>query len=495
MKPAIRVQNLSKRYRIRHESGLPYRTLRDELADAAGAPLRWLRGKSRRSSEDFWALKDLSFEIPPGQVVGVIGRNGAGKSTLLKILSRITKPTSGRAELRGRIGSLLEVGTGFHPELTGRENIFLSGAVLGMKRSEIVQRFADIVAFAEVERFLDTAVKRYSSGMYVRLAFSVAAHLEPDILIIDEVLAVGDAGFQKKCLGRVRDLAERQRTVIFVSHNLTAVQSLCDQALWIDQGVLQCCGEASSVTGRYLNSIRQKSCQRQWATPAQAPGNDIVRLHAVSAAAVGSAAGGRITVGDRVRVEFSYWLLADNAIINPSVVIYNQDGVTICNTYPPPSADLEMQRCRAGLYHAAFEIPSQCLNDGSYDVQLFIVQDGFACAYRFDSVVQFQVDDDPAQRTSWFGKQLGVIRPTFPWQIEPPGRAAGKLSADGYRGDPLIDHETFQNRTTRAARHRPGDRYRGTGLVDADREAQAAPFHAALQAALCLRDCSFGRMD
>ncbi len=264
---AIRVQNLSKRYRIRHDSGVLYRTFRDEIVHAAGAPLRWLRGNRSGTAEEFWALKDFSFEVQPGEIVGVIGRNGAGKSTLLKILSRVTKPTSGRVELRGRVGSLLEVGTGFHPELTGRENIFLSGAVLGMTRRETARKFDEIVAFADVDRFLDTPVKRYSSGMYMRLAFSVPAHLEPDVLIIDEVLAVGDAAFQKKCLGKVRDLAGKHRAVLFVSHNLTAVQSLCDQAIWIDQGVLQCCGEASNVTSRYLNAIRQHSCQREWPTP------------------------------------------------------------------------------------------------------------------------------------------------------------------------------------------------------------------------------------
>jgi lipopolysaccharide transport system ATP-binding protein len=427
---AIRVQNLSKRYQIRHDSGVPYRTLRDELARVAGAPLRWLSGRANNSTEEFWALKDLNFEVQPGEVVGVIGRNGAGKSTLLKILSRITRPTTGRIELRGRVGSLLEVGTGFHPELTGRENIFLSGAVLGMKRAEIVRKFDEIAAFADVEKFLDTPVKRYSSGMYVRLAFSVAAHLEPDILIIDEVLAVGDAAFQKKCLGKVRDLADRQRTVLFVSHNLTAVQSLCDQAIWLDGGVLQCQGEASAVTSRYLNSVRQQPSQRSWQTPEQAPGNDLVRLHAVSAGRSGLTGrltdDDRICVGDAVQVEFLFWLLVDDAIINPSVVIHNQDGVTVCNTYPPPPANLESVRCRAGLHRAAFQIPAHCLNDGRYDVQLYIIQDGMSCACRFDNVVQFEVDDDPSQRTSWFGKQLGVLRPRFAWQFECVERATAR---------------------------------------------------------------------
>ncbi|HEY8504719.1 MAG TPA: ABC transporter ATP-binding protein, partial [Gemmataceae bacterium] len=232
MRPAIRVENLSKQYRLGETLGSPYQTLRDALAEAAKAPLRRLFRRDRPgvgggARGHFWALKDVSFEVKPGEVVGVIGRNGAGKSTLLKVLSRITEPTAGRAEIRGRVGSLLEVGTGFHPELTGRENIYLNGSILGMNRREIARKFDEIVAFSEIEKFLDTPVKRYSSGMYVRLAFAVAAHLEPEILIVDEVLAVGDAAFQKKCLGKMQDVTKDGRTVVFVSHNLGALQHIC----------------------------------------------------------------------------------------------------------------------------------------------------------------------------------------------------------------------------------------------------------------------------
>jgi lipopolysaccharide transport system ATP-binding protein len=259
MAPAIRVENLSKRYRIRHAEG-GYRTLRDSLAGAAVAPWRRLRARlagTRRTAapkpcEDFWALKDVSFEVPAGKAVGIIGRNGAGKSTLLKILSRITKPTGGHAEVRGRVGSLLEVGTGFHPELTGRENIFLNGSILGMGRREIARSFDAIVAFAEVERFLDTPVKRYSSGMYVRLAFAVAAHLEPEILLVDEVLAVGDAAFQKKCLGKMGSIARGGRTVVFVSHNMGTVAGLCETAVRIEGGTVYEIGPARRVVEAYL---------------------------------------------------------------------------------------------------------------------------------------------------------------------------------------------------------------------------------------------------
>jgi lipopolysaccharide transport system ATP-binding protein len=233
MRPIIKVEKLSKRFRIGRRRE-PYRTVRESLTTALAAPVRGIgallngnsRANGRNADEWVWALRDVSFEVMPGEVLGIIGRNGAGKSTLLKVMSRITEPTDGRVELYGRVGSLLEVGTGFHPELTGRENTFLMGAILGMRRAEITRKFDDIVAFAEVEKFIDTPVKHYSSGMYMRLAFAVAAHLEPEILLVDEVLAVGDAAFQKKCLGKMGDVAKEGRTVLFVSHNMATIQSL-----------------------------------------------------------------------------------------------------------------------------------------------------------------------------------------------------------------------------------------------------------------------------
>jgi len=253
---ALSVQGLAKRYRI-GAAPVKYRTLRDAVAGAVGAPLARLRaalrgGSTILSDDEVWALDGVSFEVGRGEVVGVVGRNGAGKTTLLKLLSRITEPTRGRAEIHGRVASLLEVGTGFHPELTGRENIFLNGAILGMRRAEIDARFDEIVAFAEVERFIDTQVKHYSSGMYLRLAFAVAAHLEPEILLVDEVLAVGDASFQRKCLGKMSDVAHSGRTVLFVSHNMEAVQRLCPRTVWLDAGRVVADGDTGDVVSDYL---------------------------------------------------------------------------------------------------------------------------------------------------------------------------------------------------------------------------------------------------
>jgi lipopolysaccharide transport system ATP-binding protein len=266
MPPAIRVENLGKKYLV--AQGNPcsgYRTLRESLVAAAAAPFRRLRGGFSRPgpSQDFWALKDVSFDVQPGEVVGIIGRNGAGKSTILKILSRITKPTSGRVLLRGRVGSLLEVGTGFHPELTGRENIFLNAAILGMSRSETRKKFDDIVQFAEVEQFLDTPVKRYSSGMYVRLAFAVAAYLEPEILIVDEVLAVGDLGFQRKCMGRMREFGKQGCTVLFVSHNMPAIESLCSRAVLLEDGGCVSAGDVEQVIRDYRQRIMERDLERK----------------------------------------------------------------------------------------------------------------------------------------------------------------------------------------------------------------------------------------
>ncbi|PYS99994.1 MAG: ABC transporter ATP-binding protein [Acidobacteria bacterium] len=266
MKPIIHVENLSKRYTIGAKAE-PYSTLRESLVSAVRKPIdRMRRNGPKAADSQFWALSDVSFDVTPGEVVGIIGRNGAGKSTLLKILSRITEPTNGKVELYGRVGSLLEVGTGFHPELTGRENIFLNGAILGMHREEIAKKFDEIVDFAEIEEFLDTPVKRYSSGMYMRLAFAVAANLEPEVLIVDEVLAVGDAEFQKKCLGKMRDVSQHGRTVLFVSHNIKAIQQLCDVCILLESGKLIAQGATPGVVQQY---VRQQPTDQEQRSPSK----------------------------------------------------------------------------------------------------------------------------------------------------------------------------------------------------------------------------------
>lgn len=275
---AIRVEDLGKRYRI----GGPkesYGTLRDSLVSLAQAPLQAVRRGRSNGHREFWALRNVSFEVKRGEVLGVIGRNGAGKSTLLKILSRITEPTTGYAEIRGRVGSLLEVGTGFHPELTGRENIYLNGAILGMKKAEIDRAFDEIVEFAEIEKFLDTPVKRYSSGMYMRLAFSIAAHLEPEILIVDEVLAVGDASFQKKCLGKMGDVAQEGRTVLFVSHNMAAVESLCRRVVVLAAGNVVCDQHPTTAIARYIALAQSPNDGQTGITTDHRDGTGRVRFH------------------------------------------------------------------------------------------------------------------------------------------------------------------------------------------------------------------------
>src|SRR5579864_2419589 len=278
---AIRCEGLAKQYRIGERER--YSTLRDAIANVFTSPRRLLRSAARLSSGgrqdlNFWALKGVSFEIKSGEVLGIIGRNGAGKSTLLKILSRITEPTRGHADIWGRVGSLLEVGTGFHPELSGRDNIFLNGAILGMRRTEIARKFDEIVAFAELEKFIDTPVKRYSSGMYMRLAFAVAAHLELEILLVDEVLAVGDASFQKKCLGKMGQVSRDGRTILFVSHNMAAVKALCRKAILIKDGVVAASGTVAEVADNYLSNIASAASAKEWRDSATAPGNEGVRL-------------------------------------------------------------------------------------------------------------------------------------------------------------------------------------------------------------------------
>lgn len=413
MKPIITVEGVSKRYTIGKKES--YGSLRDEVMDAVTSPFRRLLG-GERAAEDphVWALKDVSFEVFKGDVLGIIGRNGAGKSTLLKILSRITEPTTGRIEMRGRIASLLEVGTGFHPELTGRENIFMNGALLGMTSREIRSKFDEIVAFSEIEKFLDTPVKRYSSGMYVRLAFAVAAHLEPEILIIDEVLAVGDAAFQKKCLGKMGEVASQGRTVFFVSHNITAIKTLCSRAIWLDKGTVVNDGPAGSVTADYLCESAKVVLEQVWDDKASAPGNDQVKLHRISISAVGRETDELITVKTPLRFRTCFWNGIAGAVLNFSVVLYNLEGNAIFNTVSHP------QSCPAGLVWGSFEIPGGLLNDGTYMIRLLIVKDMSAALFDKTNLLVFEVHDTE-RAGSWHGKWIGAVRPQFDWKLSTGG--------------------------------------------------------------------------
>jgi lipopolysaccharide transport system ATP-binding protein len=426
-RPAICVEGLSKRYEIGRRQ--PYHRFSEVLSGwgrrALTAPRDWLAKVRRRTHgisgqpclpvTEFWALKDVSFEVQEGEVLGIIGANGAGKSTLLKILSRITEPTTGRFGTRGRVASLLEVGTGFHPELTGRENIYLNGAVLGMERREIARAFDEIVEFAEVERFLETPVKHYSSGMYMRLAFSVAAHLEPEILVIDEVLAVGDVGFQKKCLGKMSKAAQAGRTVLFVSHNLLAVESLCSSALLLDAGQIVAAGAPSSVTAKYQGRHDAECQTRQWDDPTSAPGGSHVRLRRAAVYPTG-ARDELINVHSELIVAFEYWNMVEGLVLSPTATLYDQEGRVVFQTGPVNEPCWTGKPFPRGLYRSQFVIPADFLNDGYHELQLYMVKDASVLVERFDSLLRFYVADDAARRRGWYGKWLGAVRPNLEWE-------------------------------------------------------------------------------
>lgn len=417
MPDAIRLEHLSKRFHLPAEGQSRYRTLRDDLGRLGRAGLDWLR-RGPSSGAELWALRDVTAEVPVGEVLGIIGRNGAGKSTLLKVLSRITRPTTGRATIRGRVGSLLEVGTGFHPELTGRENIFLNGAILGMGRAEIRRKFDEIVAFAETERFLDVPVKHYSTGMHMRLAFAVAAHLDPEILLVDEVLAVGDASFQKKCLGKMQSVASGGRTVVFISHNMSAIQSLSDRVLWLESGEVHRVGQPTEVVQSYLWDGQASANVHTWDDPALTPGNDVVRLRRVCVRPADSKPVQALTIRMPLTLEFDYWNCVAGARINLSVVLSNLEGANVFNTVPVHEPDWHGRPYPEGLFRSSFEIPGDLLNDGWYFVELYIVRDESHVLSRHDRILSFQLLDSAERHTAWHGKWLGVVRPNLAWKTE-----------------------------------------------------------------------------
>jgi lipopolysaccharide transport system ATP-binding protein len=412
---AIRVQDVSKLYRIgrrrRHD------TLRDLLSEAISAPL--LRGHRRPPSEDehLWALRDVSFEVRHGEVIGIVGDNGAGKSTLLKILSRITEPTDGRAEVHGRLGSLLEVGTGFDPELTGRENVYLNGAILGMTRDEIRRRFDEIVEFAEISKFIDTPVKRYSSGMYMRLAFAVAAHLESDILIVDEVLAVGDASFQRKCLGKIGSAAQTGRTVLFVSHSLLTVEDLCDRVIWLDHGRIFDQGEAKAVVSAYLQTTLSSQTEKVWSDPLAAPGNEDVRLLRACVRPVGGTPADVITVRTPLELQFEYRHMRPGRQLGLGFALFNEQGILLFTSGENFGPEDDERGVPTGGYRSICYVPADLLNDGMHRISIYVTRNEQTIVHHDDALV-FDVQDAVDLRGGWHGKWVGAVRPMLEWETE-----------------------------------------------------------------------------
>jgi len=409
--PIIKAEGLGKRYRI-GASG--HNSLRDAIAAAARAPLRSLRRENTKQRNTIWALKDVSFEVAPGEVVGIIGRNGAGKSTLLKILSRITKPTKGRVALNGRIGSLLEVGTGFHAELTGRENIFLNGAIMGMTRKEIEQKFDEIVDFAETEQFLDTPVKHYSSGMTVRLAFAVAAHLEPEILIIDEVLAVGDFAFQKKCLGKMNDVASHGRTVLFVSHDISAVNGLCQRALLLHEGTLILNGPTRDVTTYYLDAGNKLYSPVTWSDFKAGRSDEINILHALI-----QQRGSNTTAVDcraPFNVRFEYEALKALPGARFFILVRNAKGEIVFGTSDYDLPGEQTHHRGTGKFVTEVSIPEGLLKTGAYYGTIGADIKNERIIFAENDIFQFEVfesaDDTLAERH----QRVGIIAPLLKWQ-------------------------------------------------------------------------------
>ena len=420
----IRVENLSKKYVIGHEPAGGYWTLRDVVTNAARRagqrlqhPFNGAAG-SNNNKEEFWALKDVSFDIKQGDVLGIIGRNGAGKSTLLKILSRITEPTTGCVRVKGRVASLLEVGTGFHPELTGRENVYLNGAILGMSKAEIARKFDEIVAFAEVEKFLDTPVKRYSSGMYIRLAFAVAAHLEPEILIIDEVLAVGDAEFQSKCLGKMGEASKQSRTILFVSHNMQAIQSLCSTAIQLDHGQIINQGTPQSVVSTYLALASTASGELRW-TEGEAPGNEEVKLIAIRVGAQTNSNSTTCSSKDDIFIEMEFQARTKNPALCVGFDLVTSAGVVVARSYQTDMSAGNWPLVQVGLNRWRCLIPKGLLNAGVYYVCPKI---GMHCQYwivNLDAVLQFEVVLDHGVSPFWNvldqHNRPGIIAPILQW--------------------------------------------------------------------------------
>ena len=396
----IDVESVSKKYNLATQSEA--KSLRNGISDFF---------KSTPKKE-FYAVNDVSFSLQKGDKLGIIGNNGAGKSTLLKILSRITKPTEGKIHVRGKVASLLEVGTGFHPELTGRENIYLNGAILGMSKAEITSQFDQIVDFAgnQISQFLDTPVKRYSSGMYVRLGFAISAHLNPEILIVDEVLAVGDADFQKKSLGKMKEVAANDRTILFVSHNLTAVANLCNKTLHLEKGRVKQFGETGEVINNYMANMQKNVNEQRFANFAEAPGNEMVRLKSCTLIPQLFENQAFMDVRNAINLSIEFWNTVDNQNLNISLHVYASTGECIFNISTP------VDNFNKGVVQATTEIPANFMNDGSYIISFMIVKDKSIVLHNFEEIFNFEIADHRID-TTWYGKWPGYVRPNFDFPI------------------------------------------------------------------------------
>jgi lipopolysaccharide transport system ATP-binding protein len=407
----IKVERISKRF---YRGATAAYSVRDYVSGV-------LAGGKARATDEIWALRDVSFEAKEGDTLGIIGNNGAGKSTLLKILSKITKPTSGRASISGRVGCLLEVGTGFHNELSGRENIFLNGAILGMKRAEIERKFDEIVAFSEIGQFLDTPVKHYSSGMYMRLAFAVAAHLEPEVLIVDEVLAVGDIAFQRKCLGKMKEISEGGRTVLFVSHNLQSVSRLCKTALWLEKGVVRNHGETNAVVADYLNNGLNFVSEREWDNTADAPGGSAVRLRRVRTFSDQDGGSGNYDIRRPITVELTYDVLEAGRQFSPTIHLYNQENICLFAANDV-GGDWPRREREKGTYVSRVVIPGNLLAEGTFFVTAMafgpVTHETF---FEFREAVSFTIYDPiegDSARGEFGGPMIGLVRPKLDWETE-----------------------------------------------------------------------------
>ena len=421
----LTVDNVSKQYRLGPSRRRRHDSLRDVVWDAGtrlGNLVRRRKATTTATGPDsIWALQGVSFEVRAGEVLGIVGPNGAGKSTLLKILSRITEPTDGYVEMLGRVGSLLEVGTGFHPDLTGRENVYLNGAILGMRKAEIDRKLDEIVEFAEVSRFIDTPVKHYSSGMYLRLAFAVGAHLETEILIVDEVLAVGDSRFQEKCLDKMRDVGRHGRTVLFVSHNLLAITRLCERAILIDGGKIWKDGPSHDVISAYLNAGRDTTAAREWPDPVKAPGRSVARLRAVRVREADGRLAETVDIRHAVTVEMEYDVLESGHILLPNFHLRNEQGIHVFSSHDIDPT-WRQQRRPAGRYVSTAQIPGNLLAEGMFSVA-FGMETVAPMLYQFhvSDAVAFRIIDTlhgDSARGDYIGKIDGVVRPRLEWATE-----------------------------------------------------------------------------